>query len=126
MTNSIAGVFRPLLLTVGPSDSLEAAAGLMVDHHVGALAVWDGELEGMLSERDLARAMAAGAAPARTRVVDYMTPRPYVVSPEDACEEVARLMVEEGIRHAPVVAANAVVGMISVRDLLAWSLGQTA
>lgn len=45
-----------------------------MEHYIGALAVWDGDLEGMLSERDVVPAMAAGVDPGRTRVVDYMTP----------------------------------------------------
>jgi CBS domain-containing protein len=110
-------VYRPLLVTIGPSELLVEAARRMTSSDVGALAVWDGELEGIISERDLTRAMAEGADASSTRVVAFMSTRPYVVHPDDLTSAAAQLMVEVGIRHLPVVDRNEVVGMVSIRDL---------
>jgi len=83
------------------------------------LAVWDGELEGIISERDVTRAVAEGADVTTATVLDFMTGRPCVVHPDDDVAEATALMLEVGVRHLPVVENNEVVGMLSIRDLLA-------
>ena len=115
----IAGRYRPLLATIGPTETLAQAAKRMTSWEIGVLAVWDGELEGIISERDVTRAVAEGADTTRAMVVDFMTARPYVVRPQDDSSEAAALMLEVGVRHLPVVENNEVVGMLSIRDLLA-------
>ena len=115
----IAGQYRRLLATIGPTETLAQAAKRMTSWEIGVLAVWDGELEGIISERDVTRAVAEGADTTRAMVVDFMTTRPYVVHPQDDSSEATALMLEVGIRHLPVVENNEVVGMLSIRDLLA-------
>jgi CBS domain-containing protein len=102
-----------------PEESLADAAMRMRDHGVGSLAVIDDEeLVGIVTERDVLRAVAEGAPPRVTTVSDYMTALPVVASPGTDTIAAARLMVEHDIRHLPVVSDRKVVGMVSARDLL--------
>src|SRR5207244_12870897 len=82
------------------------------------LAVWDGELEGIISERDVTRAVAEGADVTTAMVLDFMTGRPYVVHPDDDVAEATALMLEVGVRHLPVVENNELVGMLSIRGIM--------
>lgn len=102
-----------------PEESVADAAARMRDHGVGSLTVVDGEdLVGILTERDVLRAVAEGAATRVTPVSAYMTPSPVVATPGTDTAAAVRLMVKHDIRHLPVVAGRRVVGMVSARDLL--------
>ena len=117
-------LMRAGLPSVDPSDRLAAAAARMRREGVGALAVvHDGRLVGILSERDLLRAVADGLSTDATPVADYMRAAPGVVRATDRAADAARAMVHLGARHLPVVSDEEVVGVISVRDLLvAWDV----
>ncbi|MBK7955262.1 MAG: CBS domain-containing protein [Candidatus Accumulibacter sp.] len=93
----------------------------MAEKHIGFLVVVDdGKLLGVLSERDYARKVVlAGRASHDTLVRDVMTRDVISVSPGDRCADCMRLMDQHGIRHLPVVDSGRVVGVISIRDLLA-------
>jgi signal-transduction protein with cAMP-binding, CBS, and nucleotidyltransferase domain len=108
-------------------ESLADAASRMRDHGVGSLAVMDGEeLVGILTERDLAWAMADGAPAHVTRVWTYMSAPPVVVSPETTVVAAGRLMVEHDIRHLPVVREGQLAGMISATTCSSWSRGPSS
>jgi CBS domain-containing protein len=101
-------------------ESLEEAADRMNWHQVGALPVFDGQhLVGIITERDLTAALAEGADPVCTPVSDYMTPTPTVLGPDSELAEAARKMLELGVRHLPVMQGGRLVGVLSIRDLLA-------
>jgi len=96
------------------------AASRMEYHEVGALAVLDdGELVGIITERDIGRAVAEARDPWLQTVGEFMTPDPVTVSPVTSLGLATSLMLEIGARHLPVVEGGRTVGMISVRDLLA-------
>lgn len=104
-------------------ESLMEAAARMDEHSVGALVVFEGEsLLGMISERDLTRAIAQGADPKSTLVAQYMSLRVLTAHEEETSAEVAQRMLEAGIRHLPVLNGDGVVGTISIRDVLALEL----
>jgi CBS domain-containing protein len=110
---------RHVLITTQPDDTLVDATGQMNCHQIGALPVYEERrLIGIVTERDLTAALAEGADPATTRVVEYMTEQPVTVAPDDDLEVAARRMVELGVRHLPVVDGNRLVGVLSMRDLL--------
>lgn len=98
----------------------------MRDHRVGAIVVVDGDrMVGIITERDLTRAMTEGADVARTRVADYMTSRVLAIRPEDHAGTAVRLMMENRIRHLPVVDERGrVAGLLSSRDLLLLDPGE--
>lgn len=112
---------RAKLITCGPDDTLQHAAELVTEHGVGALPVTDrmGKLLGILSERDLARALARkGAQAPTTAVADLMTRNVTVVSPGDSVRDAMRIMARQTIRHLPVLQNGALLGVISQRDVL--------
>jgi CBS domain-containing protein len=109
------------LITCGPDDTLERAAQLITEHGVGALPVTDrmGKLLGILSERDVARALAQqGAQAAVAAVADLMTRNVTVIGPGDSVREAMRTMARLTIRHLPVLQHGALLGVISQRDVL--------
>jgi CBS domain-containing protein len=106
------------LLTVGPGDPLGEVAQRMVDRDVGAVIVMEGEaLAGILTERDVLRAVAAGIQD-ETVVSDWMTRDPETIAPDDTTQHAAVLMIHGGFRHLPLVEGDDVVGMLSIRDLM--------
>jgi CBS domain-containing protein len=114
------------LLSVSPGDSLSEVARRMVDRDVGAVLVMDGsDLSGILTERDVLRAVAAGIEE-RTVVSDWMTRDPDTMSPDDTTQQAAVLMIHGGFRHMPLVDGNDVVGMLSIRDLMRVVLDNAA
>ena len=110
------------VLTVAPDDRLGDAARSMTDRGVGAVLVYDGDrLAGILTERDLLRALAAGYredAP----VSQWMTRNPDSVESTDATDHAASLMIHGGFRHLPVTEEGEVVGILSIRDLMRVAL----
>jgi CBS domain-containing protein len=114
------------LLTVGPDDRLGEAAKRMVARGVGAVLVMEGErLGGILTERDLLKAVASGLSD-DDRVRDWMTRHPETVEASDATEHAAALMIHGGFRHLPVMEGGAVAGIISIRDLMRVALQDMA
>ena len=94
------------LLTVEPGLGLKAVAERMVAKDVGAVLVIDnGRLVGILTERDIMRAVAGGITD-ETLVSDWMT------------RQAAVLMIHGGFRHMPIMDGDEVVGMLSIRDLM--------
>jgi CBS domain-containing protein len=114
------------LLTVSAGDRLGEAAKRMVARGVGAVLVMEGErLEGILTERDLMRAVAGGYSD-DARVSDWMTRHPETVDAADGTDHAAALMIHGGFRHLPVVEQGHVAGIISIRDLMRVALADSA
>jgi CBS domain-containing protein len=114
------------LLTVSARDRLGEAAKRMVARGVGAVLVMEGDrLEGILTERDLMRAVAMGYSD-DARVGDWMTRQPETVDASDATDHAASLMIHGGFRHLPVVAQGRVAGIISIRDLMRVALADSS
>jgi CBS domain-containing protein len=110
------------LVTVAPEDTVGEAAQKMVDRGIGSAVVSDfGRLIGILTERDLLRAVAARTHSSEARVREWMTADPVTASPDMQAAEAAEIMLEKGFRHLPVVEGERAVGIVSVRDVLRWS-----
>jgi CBS domain-containing protein len=106
------------LLTVTPGDALAEVSQRMVERDVGAVIVMKGDaLAGILTERDVLRAVAAGIQD-DTVVSDWMTRDPETMAPDDTTQHAAVLMIHGGFRHLPLVEGDEVVGMLSIRDLM--------
>lgn len=109
---------RPLY-TVTPEDTLAHAAALMKKHgHGSASVLAPGEPPGIITERDLLRAVADGVGMKETPVERYMTPRAVTVTPSWHVVDAAKMMIERHFRHLVVVDdAGNVLGVLSIRDM---------
>jgi CBS domain-containing protein len=112
------------LVTVGPAHTLAQAAKLMSAKRVGSAIVLTDESPGILSERDVLRAVAEGADPMVATVADYMTWNAIVATSEWDVMEAARTMQAHGFRHLLVIdrASANQIGILSIRDLMAGIL----
>jgi CBS domain-containing protein len=110
------------LLTLEAEATLGDAAKRMAERGVGAVVVLAGDrLAGILTERDILRAVAAGFEP-DARVDDWMTRHPETIESEDTTDHAAALMIHGGFRHLPVVDAGEIKGILSIRDLMRVAL----
>lgn len=100
-------------------ESIADAADRMRFYDVGALPVMDGRrLIGIVTERDIVRAVADHARLELTPAADYMTPSPATIGPEATIEHAAAVMAALRVRHLPVVEGGDLLGMISLRDIV--------
>jgi CBS domain-containing protein len=106
---------------VGPETTLGDAAEVLISRSVGALAVVDGRrLAGIVTDRDLVRALAEGAD-IEEPVSKWMTDGPDTVSPDVSVSEAADWLLETGYRHLPVALGDELLGIVDIRDVL-WTL----
>jgi len=114
--------------TVRPDASLAQAAADLRDRSVGALVVSsdDSTIAGIISERDVVRAIAAHGASALGRTVaSAMSTQVITCAVEDSVESLMASMTERRIRHLPVVAPDATLrGIVSIGDVVKLRLGQ--
>lgn len=116
---TLADVVKPDFLTVAPEDTLGEVAERMTSRNVGAVVVKDyGRLIGILTERDMLRAMAARVHTSDARVRQWMTGDPITAPADMDLEEAAQVMLDNGFRHLPVVDGEAVLGVVSLRRVL--------
>jgi CBS domain-containing protein len=127
VTGTVDDLYRPGAITATADDSLEQIAARLRDKDISALVVLDGHrLVGIITERDIVRAVADRRDLADVTAGDYMTWEPATVALDTPLAEVARTMLAYGIRHLPVVEAGDVLGMVSARDLLELESTTTA
>jgi CBS domain-containing protein len=115
----VRDAMSPLVVEVGPGHTLRQAARLMAERNVGAAVVNDpdGVGPGILTERDVLRAVAAGEDPADVLVSSHVTTSVVYAEPTWSLDAAARAMVEGGFRHLVVMDGPTVRGVLSVRDV---------
>ena len=118
---TLADVMRAEVIEVAPEDTLGEVAERMSAVNVGAVVVKDyGRLIGILTERDMLKAMAARVHTSEARVRQWMTADPLTASTEMDVVEAAQVMLEHNFRHLPVVDdSGLVVGLVSLRRVVA-------
>ena len=119
------------IVSITPSESLENAARLLTEKRIGAVVVLDrrGKLCGILSERDIVRAIAdKGLAAALTmRVEDMMTKEVRTCQPSEPVKDLMKMMTLRRHRHVPVVdASGELVGVVSIGDAVKARLDEQA
>ena len=114
----VRDVMTEATVTDATTDTLRSAAERMWREQTGSLLVLDGErLAGIITERDLLRALALGADPATVTVDEAMTTEVFTVPPDMPLLDAAREMATRWIRHLPVEDDARLVGMVSMRDV---------
>lgn len=105
---------------ISPDASVLDAIKMMAEKSIGALVVMDqGRLAGIVSERDYARKVILhGRSSHDTKVSAIMSVKVFTVSPMQTVDDCMALMTERRIRHLPVVDGGALVGMLSIGDLV--------
>jgi CBS domain-containing protein len=105
-------------VTETATDTLRAAAEHMWRHQTGSLIILDdGQLVGIITERDLLRAVALGTDLGTATISDAMTAEVFTVPPDMPLREAAREMAIRWIRHLPVVDGGQLLGVVSMRDV---------
>ena len=109
-----------VVLTVGPGHTLREAARMMSEKAVGAAVVIDEDAggPGVVSERDILISIGRGEDPDAERVGDHMTGTVISAAPDWSLERAAVEMARRHIRHLVVVEDGALVGMLSMRDIV--------
>src|SRR3546814_307094 len=124
---TVAEVMRTTVVTSQPSDTVASASARMVDEVVGAVIVVDGKRPiGILTERDLARLHATGAAPAVTIVSEWMTESPDSAAPPLSVHESFAALSARPYRHLPTVEGAEPVAAVPPRPLPAPSPSATS
>ena len=106
-------------LVAAPEDTLGEVAERMRERDVGSVLVAEyGRLIGILTSRDMLRALAGRVHSSEARVRQWMTAEPIAVSAETTLEAAAILMTEHHIHHLPVVEGERPTGMVGMRDVV--------
>ena len=116
-------------LSVSPDDSVFSALELMAKHDIGAaLAMRDGKLAGIFSERDYARKIILlGKSSKETMVREIMTEKVLYALPSQTTDQAMALMTDKHVRHLPVlVDGQKVIGIVSIGDLVKETISQQA
>ncbi|MEN2766669.1 CBS domain-containing protein [Ornithinibacillus xuwenensis] len=120
MNQQIRKIMTSNVVTVNDSQTVQEAAALMSQYNVGSLPVVNnnGQMVGMITDRDITlRTTAQGENP-EERVADVMTAQQIVqATPDMDAHEAAQLMAQQQIRRLPVVENGQVVGMVALGDL---------
>src|ERR1700733_5706729 len=104
-------------VTESRQDSLRSAAERMWRQQTGSLVIADGgRLAGIITERDVLRAVALGADPDKSTVDDVMTAEVVTVGPDMDVQDAARLMAARWVRHLPVLDGEEILGVVGMRD----------
>ena len=117
---TVADIMRPPLTTVQPNDHVAAAAYLMKQAGATALMVLDGHTDqpvGIITQADIARAVADGKDVNSVRIYDLMTTRPTVISTTTSVRDAANVMTSGHFRHLPVVGDAGLVGIVDITDV---------
>jgi CBS domain-containing protein len=114
------------VFTTEPAATIEAVAGLLHARRVGALVVLDaGQVAGIVSERDVVRAVANGGPSAlQAPVSSCMTKDVLFADPGEMVNSLLGRMTDRRIRHLPVCHNDRLVGIVSIGDLVKFKLSE--
>ena len=114
------------VFTIAPSDTVGRVAELLHSRRVGALVVLEADrVVGIVSERDVVRAVAGGGVKVMSRPVsDYMTANVLFADPGETIDSLLSRMTDRRIRHLPVCKADRLVGIVSIGDLVKWKISE--
>ena len=124
---SILAIKGDEVVTVGPSATLKEAADILTAEKIGAVVVADGhEALGILSERDIVRAVSRGGGGALNAPVSrFMTEKVITCSSDDTTDQLMDIMTGGRFRHVPVVEDGKLRGIISIGDVVKHRIAET-
>jgi CBS domain-containing protein len=114
------------VFTVAPTDTVGRVAELLHSKRIGALVVTEADrVVGIVSERDIVRAVAGGDVKVTSRPVSaYMTANVVFAEPGETLDSLLSRMTDRRIRHLPVCQAGRLVGIVSIGDLVKWKISE--
>jgi CBS domain-containing protein len=114
------------VVTITPGAGVRDLIALLAEHNIGALVVsGDGEsLDGIVSERDVVRHLHSDGTVVNNTVAAIMTSAVETCGPDDDLDEVMATMTARRFRHIPVVSDGALVGIVSIGDVVKHKIGQ--
>ena len=115
---NVREVMADVKVRLRPEDTLRGAAVALREARTGLAIVDVDPNGGVLTERDVLRAIAESADLDATPVRDYMTPDPIAVEPESELDAACDLMISHGVRHLLVSEGNTLVGVLNMRDVV--------
>ena len=119
----VSEVMTKKVVTVGPHYNVADVASLMDAKGIGSVIVLEEErVLGILTERDILKVIGAGEDPKNVAAHEALTDDLYTIAPDASVDEAARKMTKAKVRHLPVIADDRVIGILSIRDLVRWSV----
>jgi len=116
-----------VLHTIAPDSLLSQALGVMVDRDIGSLVVMEqGKLAGMVTFREVLKAIHANGGSAGSLLVKEVMARPEVIGPDAEVDALRRVMLDKHTRYMPVVEGGAVIGVLSFHDVAKAMLEEQA
>jgi CBS domain-containing protein len=114
------------VVTISPDATVRELLALLAEHNVGALVVSraEGEVAGIVSERDVVRALHREEGALDAPVSDIMTSEVQACAPDTRVEELMQIMTDHRIRHVPVVSEDRLSGIISIGDVVKHRISQ--
>ena len=115
------------VVTVTPDTTVRRLVTVLAEHRIGAVVVsGDGaSVDGIVGERDIVRALALrGTAVMSEQVTAIYTADVHTVAPETELDDVARMMTERRVRHAPVTVEGGLRGIVSIGDVVKSRIGE--
>lgn len=117
-----------MVVTLKPDSTLLEAAQSLAAHRIGAAVVVDANqrLKGIVSERDIVKALAkSGAASLTTPIAEIMSSPVSTCAESDSIDQVMALMTERRFRHVPVIEHDDLIGIISIGDVVKLKIAET-
>lgn len=112
------------VIAIDSTVTVDAAVKKMVERNIGAILILEeGDFVGLFTERDVLKSWTSHGALDKIAIKDVMSKDILVVAPTDDLEYVMTVMTKRKIRHMPVIDHGKMVGVISIRDVVKYHIG---
>ena len=114
------------VVTISPDATVRELVNLLAENNIGAVVVSTGDepVAGIVSERDVVRGLVEGVDVLDASISSIMTTQVRTVKPDESVHDLMRLMSEHRVRHVPVVADQALLGIVSIGDVVKSRIGE--
>ena len=123
----VSEVMTKEVVTVGPHYNVADVASLMDAKGIGSVIVLeDDRVLGILTERDILKVIGSGEDPKNVAAHEALIDDLYTIAPDASIEDAASQMTQARVRHLPVIENDQIVGILSIRDVVRWSVREMA